>query len=133
MDFSVDDDQTYSILYNYSEDVNQSQYVYRINNSGEIDQIYSPTISNNTNNYKTSEADKIWWTSVTQYPIKATLTIKGLLRAAVLMSYVRINVYFYGQKHLSSGLYLITKQQDSINESGYRTVLSLTRISGDEQ
>ena len=133
MDFSVDDDQTYSILYNYSEEINQSQYVYRINNSGEVDQIYSPTISNNTTNYKTSEADKIWWTSVTQYPIKATLTIKGLLRAAVLMSYVRINVYFYGQKHLSSGLYLITKQQDSINESGYRTILSLTRISGDDQ
>lgn len=133
MDFSIDDDQTYSILYNYSKEVNQSEYVYRINNSGEIDEIYSPTISNNTNNFKTSESDKIWWTSVTQYPIKATLTIKGLLRAAVLMSYVRVNVYFYGQKHLSSGLYLITKQQDSINESGYRTVLSLTRISGDEQ
>ena len=133
MDFSIDDDQTYSILYNYSKEVNQSEYVYRINNSGEIDEIYSPTISNNTNNFKTSESDKIWWTSVTQYPIKATLTIKGLLRAAVLMSYVRVNVYFYGQKHLSSGLYLITKQQDSINESGYRTKLSLTRISGDEQ
>ena len=133
MDFSIDDDQTYSILYNYSKEVNQSEYVYRINNSGEIDEIYSPTISNNTTNFKTSESDKIWWTSVTQYPIKATLTIKGLLRAAVLMSYVRVNVYFYGQKHLSSGLYLITKQQDSINESGYRTVLSLTRISGDEQ
>ena len=133
MDFSIDDDQTYSILYNYSKEVNQSEYVYRINNSGEIDEIYSPTISNNTNNFKTSESDKIWWTSVTQYPIKATLTIKGLLRAAVLMSYVRVNVYFYGQKHLSSGLYLITKQQDSINESGYRTILSLTRISGDEQ
>lgn len=96
MDFSIDDDQTYSILYNYSKEVNQSEYVYRINNSGEIDEIYSPTISNNTNNFKTSESDKIWWTSVTQYPIKATLTIKGLLRAAVLMSYVRVNVYFYG-------------------------------------
>lgn len=133
MDFSIDDDQTYSILYNYSKEVNQSEYIYRINNSGEVDEIYSPAISNNTNNFKTSEPDKIWWTSVTQYPIKATLTIKGLLRAAVLMSYVRVNVYFYGNKHLSSGLYLITKQQDTITESGYRTKLSLTRISGDDQ
>ena len=132
LQFSIDDDQTYSILYNYSKEINQSEYVYRIDNDGKVETIYSPAISNNSNQFKTSETDKIWWTSVTQYPIKATLTIKGLLRAAVLMSYVKINVYFYGQKHLSSGLYFITKQQDSINESGYRTVLSLTRISGDE-
>lgn len=132
LQFSIDDDQTYSILYNYSKDIEQSDYIYRIDNNGEIETIYSPTISNNTTEYKTTEADKIWWTSVTQYPIKATLTIKGLLRAAVLMSYVKINVYFYGQKHLSSGIYLITKQQDSINDTGYRTTLSLIRIAGDE-
>ena len=50
----------------------------------------------------------------------------------MLMTYVRINTYFFGQKHLSSGLYIITKQVDQIDSSGYRTTLSLTRISGDE-
>ena len=47
------------------------------------------------------------------------------------MSYVKINAMFYGQKHSSSGLYIITKQEDSIDSSGYKTTLSLTRISGD--
>lgn len=130
--FSIDDDQTYSILYNYSKEAQQSDYVYRIDDEGEIQEVYSPTISNNNTEFKTSQSDKTWWTQVTQYPIKATLTIKGLLRAAMLMTYVRINTYFFGQKHLSSGLYIITKQVDQIDSSGYRTTLSLTRISGDE-
>ena len=50
----------------------------------------------------------------------------------MLMSYIKINTYFYGQKHISSGLYVITKQEDSISADGYRTTLSLTRISGEE-
>ena len=65
---------------------------------------------------------------MTRFPITATLTIKGLLRSAMLMNYVRINTYFYGQKHISSGLYVITKQEDRIDSAGYRTTLSLTRI-----
>lgn len=130
--FSIDDDQTYSILYNYQKDLQQSDYIYRINDNGNVEQVYSPAISNSRQFYKTTEKDKLWWTSVTQYPIKATLTLKGLLKAATLMSYVKVNVYFYGQKHLSSGLYTITRQQDSVDASGYKTVLSLSRIGGDE-
>lgn len=130
--FSIDDDQTYSLLYNYSKEIKQSDYIYRINNDGEIEEIYSPTISNNTETFKTSQTDKTWWTQVTQFPIKATLTIKGLLRSSMLMSYIKINTYFFGQKHLSSGLYTITKQMDEISSSGYRTTLSLSRIGGDD-
>lgn len=131
MSFSLDDDQTYSILYNYSKKMNQSDYVYRINNDGVIESVYSPSISNNKNDYKTTQVDKTWWTQVTQFPVKATLTIKGLLRPAMLMSYIKINSYFYGQRHTSSGLYIITKQVDQIDSNGFRTTLSLNRISGD--
>ena len=46
------------------------------------------------------------------------------------MSYLRVNVYFYGKRHNTSGLYIITKQVDSISENGYTTTLSLTRIGG---
>lgn len=49
------------------------------------------------------------------------------------MSYLRVNVFFYGNKHSSSGVYIVTKQVDEINSSGYRTTLSLVRIQGDEQ
>lgn len=130
--FSVNDDETYSLLYDYSEKIDQSKYIYRINNKGEMEQIYSPSLTNSEQLMKTTSADKTWWTQVTQYPITATLTIKGLLRPAILMTYIKINVWFYGRKHISSGTYIITKQQDTISASGYRTTLSLTRVQGDK-
>ncbi len=74
-----------------------------------------------------------WWSNVTQYPISASITIKGLLRPATLMSYVRLNVLYYGIKHSHSGLYIVTQQIDTINEQGYRTQLSLTRVAGDNE
>ena len=78
-----------------------------------------------------TQANKNWWTKVTSFPITATVTIKGLLRPAILMSQVHVNVLFYGKKHISSGLYIITRHEDQIDGSGYRTTLSLTRIGGD--
>ena len=68
---------------------------------------------------------------MTQFPITAKLTIKGLLRPSLLMTYIKVNTYFFGHKHVSSGLYIITRQEDSIDSNGYKTTLSLTRISGD--
>ena len=69
---------------------------------------------------------------MTQYPITAKLTIKGLLKPAILMTYLKVNVFFYGRKHISSGTYIITSQTDTVGIGGYRTQLSLTRIAGDE-
>lgn len=69
---------------------------------------------------------------MTQFPIKAELTIKGLVRPAMLMTYVRVNSLFYGQRHVSSGLYIVTRQEDRVDASGYRTTLQLTRIAGDD-
>jgi hypothetical protein len=49
------------------------------------------------------------------------------------MQYVRLNVVFPGgHKHISSGLYLVTKQEDSIDNNGYKTTLGLTKIAGDD-
>jgi hypothetical protein len=80
--------------------------------------------------WKTRQEDINWFTKVTKYPISATLKIQGLLRPAQLMQYLRLNVMFPGgNKHISSGLYIITKQVDDISENGYTTTLSLTRIS----
>ena len=54
------------------------------------------------------------------------------------MTYLRLNVIFPGgqgdlgqRKHITSGLYIITKQQDSIDGNGFRSQLELTKISGD--
>mgnify|MGYP003309141446 FL=1 len=130
--FSINSDDTWSILYNYGEDISLPQYTYSIDRNGNIVDQYSPTVTRSSTSLTTTSASKNWWSQVTQFPITAKLTIKGLLRPALLMSYVKVNTYFYGHKHISSGLYIITKQEDSISSSGYQTTLSLTRISGDE-
>lgn len=69
---------------------------------------------------------------MTSFPITATLVIKGLIRPAILMSYVYIDARFFGEKHYSSGYYAITKQVDSITANGYRTTLTLLKIRGDD-
>jgi hypothetical protein len=85
--------------------------------------------SGNSSFATTTEATT-WFTKVTKYPISATLKIQGLLRPAQLMQYLRLNVVFPGgNKHISSGLYIVTKQVDDINASGYVTTLTITRIS----
>ena len=131
--FSIDDNESYSLLYDYSKQLRRADYVYRVGDDGNVEAIYSPALSNSPKTLETTAYDKTWWSQMTQYPIKATLTIKGLLRAAILMSYLRVNVYFYGRKHISSGVYVITQQVDNISTSGYSTTLSLVRIQGDDK
>jgi hypothetical protein len=47
------------------------------------------------------------------------------------MTHVKLNVYFFGKKHISSGLYIITKQSDIVDFAGFKTTLSLTRVGPD--
>ena len=65
------------------------------------------------------------------YPITATLKIKGLIKPAILMSYVYIDARFFGKQHYASGYYIITKQTDNIDSTGYRTTLSLLKVGGE--
>lgn len=130
-EFSVDDDETYSLYYKFQGQISQGNYVQRIDSKGNLVSEYAPLLSSGTSNGLTNASDRTWWSQATQYPIKATLKMKGLLRPAVLMSYVRVNIYYYGKKHLNSGLYIVNSQNDSIDFNGYRTTLSLTRVGGD--
>ena len=131
-DFSVTNDDSWALLYDYSKKIQLPEKTYEIDNSGKIVIHEDDYITKSRETFKTTEATRNWWSMMTQFPIKATLTMKGLLRPAMLMSYVKVNTYFYGHKHVSSGLYIITKQQDTINSSGYKTTLELTRVGGDE-
>ncbi len=128
--FRIQNQEAYSIYFDWQSSLNTTDYIERINDDGEIEQVYSPRISSKNSSSYTRAIDKTWWSKVTQYPISATLTVKGLLRPALLMQYIRIDTIFHGQKHNSSGLYIITKQQDSIGMNGYKTTLSLTRVDG---
>ena len=131
-DFGIQNNENYSIYYNWQGKLSSNDYVERVNGkTGEIDRVYSPVITSGNDTHSTKADDITWWSKVTQYPISATIKLKGLLRPALLMEYVRLNVLFHGKKHISSGLYIITKQVDTIDGSGYRTQLNLTKINGD--
>lgn len=132
-DFSVTDDENYALLYDYNAKLDTDPYITRIDNNGNTYSVYSPTVTSKNDYFITRPSDITWWTKMTKYPIKASITVQGLLRPAILMSHVRLNViYPGGRKHISSGLYLVTQQRDIIDGQGYRTTLSLVKISGDD-
>ena len=129
--FQLQNNEAYSLFYNYSQKISENNYTYTLNNNGIWEAQYSPKISS-LNRYNTTTASsKQWWSQMVNYPLKASITIKGLVRPAMLMQYVKINTYFYGQKHVSSGIYTVTAQQDVVDGNGYRTTLGLLRLSGE--
>ena len=126
INFSVDNGVYFPLVYKYNQDL--PKWVYDIDNDGNI---YSTKTNSLVTNNKFNRPNVImseWWKRVTEYPISATLTIKGLMKAVMLGSYIRVNVLFYGNQDLASGLYVITGQSDSISGSGYITTLSLLRV-----
>ena len=132
--FSVQQQDSYAILFDYQGELSTNPYRQSISDTGELVQVYAPGISSRNAERLTRPNDTTWWTKITKYPITASITVQGLLRPAQLMTYVRLNVIFPGgKKHITSGLYIVTKQTDLIDESGYKTQLDLTRISGDNE
>lgn len=77
------------------------------------------------------ESGSAWWRKMTEFPISGTLTIKGLVKPVMLVSKIKLNVYFYGKKHITSGEYIVTAQNDTLDGNGYRTSLNLLRVGGD--
>ena len=131
--FEVENSENYSIYYEYQNRLNPNEYITRVTPAGDYEEVYAPILSSGNSEFRTRENDQSWWTKVSQYPIKASVSIKGLLRPAVLMSYVRLYVYFYGRKHINSGLYIVSKQVDTVNSSGFFTKLNLIKISNDDE
>lgn len=131
-DFQINNNENYSLYYDYQGKLNPEEYVRRITSDGTWEDIYAPTLTSNNPKFETRPNDITWWTKITKYPISASITIQGLIRPATLMTYLRLNTIFPGgHKHISSGLYIVTKQTDNIDDSGYRTTLELTKIAGD--
>ena len=131
--FTLNNDQSWAILYEYNQEFGQEKYEYRIDDNGNMTTTYIPSrLVRSSSGNELSAAKSSWWTNMTQFPVKATLTIKGLTRPSILMTYVKVNVLFNGgMKHISSGLYIITKQTDTIDSNGYKTTLELLRVGGD--
>ena len=130
--FSIQNSENYSIYYDYTGKLYPETYKRTLNNKGEWEDVYAPTFVSKNDQHKAIPEDTTWYTKLTKYPIKASITILGLLRPASLMQYLRLNVIFPGgNKHIASGLYIVTGQRDEISANGYQTTLSLTKIGGD--
>lgn len=126
MNFSIDTDTYFPLVYNYND--NFITWDYDIDNEGNIIKTqFNPLLKNNVFN-KRNVIQSNWWKKVTEYPISATLTIKGLVKPVLLTSYIKVNVLFYGSTDLASGVYAILGQTDSISGAGYTTTLSLLRV-----
>ena len=130
--FSVDTNYSWPLAYEFSGNI--SNYNYDITNQG-YTKLYSTASSNLLDFTSQMETNLMgnWWTQATEFPISATLTCRGLLSPLLLMTYIKVNSYYYGQKRLTSGVYIVTGQEDTLGGSGYRTTLSLTKVSGPEQ
>lgn len=130
-DLQIEQNENYSILYDYSESLNTNEYVQRIDDEGNVNEIYSPVISSNNERQLSYTNNQNWWKNVTEYPVSATVKIQGVLRPTVLMSKVRLNILFYGNKDIYSGLYLINEEVDEVSVNGCWTTLKLIRTGGD--
>lgn len=124
MEFSVDNETAWALFYKNSSLA--SEYIYSIDNNGNRVKEYSPNLMSSSSPF--NEIQKNWWTSMVHFPINASVTLKGLIKPIMLMDYVLVNVVFYGQKHITSGAYVITGQRDTLSGSGFRTTLALTRV-----
>ena len=123
--FSVDSTDSWELLYKNNQKA--KEYFYTIINNGDVEKYYSPSLTSTTS--VMSEINKNWWTQMVKFPLTAQLTIKGLLKPIMLMDYINVDVLFYGQQHITSGVYAITGQTDFLSGTGYKTTLSLVRVS----
>lgn len=130
--FSVDTDFNWPLAYEYAGGF--TTYDYDIDNAGKVS---SKQLTSNIKSIASTKGanitDKNWWTNVTEFPVKATLEVKGLTTYTLLLNYIKVNVFYFGQKRNSSGVYIVTGQEDSLSGNGFKTKLSLLRVAGDDQ
>ena len=128
--FSINDTETWSILFDSSEANSNTNFAYTYDIYGNLVSSDSPSVTRSKDFLRTTAADNAWWTKMTEFPIKATIEFKGLVRPTMLVSYVQLDCRFYGHQTIHSGTYIIIKQTDNITTSGYKTTLELQRIKG---
>ena len=127
--FNILTDNQWSILYKGDEDVTQSDYCYTISDDGKLIVTSAPSITKSKTTMQTEASGGKWWKDMTEFPITAQVTLKGLTKVTMLMSYVKVNVVFYGQQHISSGLYCIQKDEMFVDAQGFKTTLTLVRVA----
>ena len=87
-DFQIEQNENYSLYYEYQEKAHPEDYVRRIGADGLWEDVYAPNRMMRQNNYDIKATDQVWWTKATQFHITARIQVQGLLRPATLMQYV---------------------------------------------
>ena len=128
-DFSVSTDYAWSIAYSDAQKI--TDYKYEINDIGDLLKKSSSVLLPTTLSNNDFTIDSNMWKQLTRFPISANLTVKGLMAPIPLMTYIRVNNYYFGNRRITSGLYILTEQKDTINGNGCVTVLGLTRVASD--
>ena len=127
--FQICNNNYWSLVYDYTGDI--PKFEYGIDDNGDLIERKTNILYRKNKFGETSLINSNWWKQVTEFPISAKVTIKGLINPAMLMSYIKVNALFYGERDMASGLYVVTAQEDSISGSGYTTELTLLRVAGD--
>lgn len=126
MDFTINTDVYFPLVYKYNGRL--PEWSYEINNSGKLISTQTNPLLTNNNLNRRNVVQSNWWKKVTEYPITAQLTMRGLSKPVVIGSYIKVNTLFYGNKDIGSGLYMVTGQTDTVSGNGCRTIFSLLRI-----
>ena len=124
--FQLCDNIYWPLVYEYNDKI--PRWNYSIDDYGNVLSSKSNSLMSDNKYLNDSIINSNWWKSITEFPISAKLTLKGLTIPAMLMTYIRVNTLFYGQKDIASGIYVVTDQTDSISGNGYSTTLTLLRV-----
>ena len=125
--FNLNENAYWPIVYEYNSTL--PYYNYDIDNNGNISKNSTLSLYKNSKYQTSGIVEENWWKNVTEFPVTATLTLKGLIKPVILTSYIYINALFYGKQDLASGLYTVTGQTDELSSSGYTTTLTLLRTA----
>lgn len=126
LSFIVDEDVYFPMIKEYHGGI--KTYDYDVDNAGNIVQReVNNLLEDNFGN--TGLAENNWWDFVTNYPIKASLTIQGLVNPVILMSDIYIDANYYGWTDYTSGIYKVTGQVDKISKSGCTSTLKLLKVT----
>ena len=123
--FNVNNESAWQLLYKNGQV--SSEFYYDVDSKGNVVEMPSKSLFNRSQ--AMNEIQKNWWTQMINFPISANLTLRGLLKPVNLMDYINLDVVFYGQRHITSGLYTIVGQIDTLDGSGFKTNLKLVRVS----
>ena len=126
-DFQLCNDFYWPLVYEYNGQI--PRYSYTISNTGEVIKTKNENGLYSDNEFmEYSIINENWWKSITEFPVTAKVVLKGLTSPVMLMTYIKVNTLFYGQKDIASGLYVVTDQEDSVSGNGCTTTLTMLRV-----